>query len=114
MSDYYAIRELAERPELYGHHVATDGKEAAALAVRAGVNIELPDPDCYNHLVELVREGTLAESELDELVAPMLAYKFRLGLFDDPYVDPARPSGLSAAMRTAKSPWKRPARRSRC
>ena len=89
VSDYFAIRELAERPELYGHHVAKDGKEAAALAVRAGVNIELPDPDCYNHLVELVREGTLAEKELDELVAPMLAYKFRLGLFDDPYVDPA-------------------------
>ena len=89
VSDYYAIRELAERPELYGHHVAQDGKEAAALAVRAGVNIELPEPDCYNHLVELVREGTLAESELDELVAPMLAYKFQLGLFDDPYVDPA-------------------------
>ena len=47
VSDYYAIRELAERPELYGHHVAADGKEAAALAVRAGVNIELPEPDCY-------------------------------------------------------------------
>jgi beta-glucosidase len=89
VSDYFAIRELAERPELYGHHVAKDGKEAAALAVRAGVNIELPDPDCYNHLVELVREGTLAESQLDELVAPMLAAKFRLGLFEDPYVDPA-------------------------
>jgi beta-glucosidase len=89
VSDYFAIRELAERPELYGHHVAKDGKEAAALAVRAGVNIELPDPDCYNNLVELVRDGTLAESQLDELVAPMLAAKFRLGLFDDPYVDPA-------------------------
>jgi beta-glucosidase len=89
VSDYFAIRELAERPELYGHHVVKDGKEAAALAVRAGVNIELPDPDCYNHLVELVREGTLAESDLDDLVVPMLASKFRLGLFEDPYVDPA-------------------------
>jgi beta-glucosidase len=88
VSDYFAIRELAERPELYGHHVARDGKEAAVLAVRAGVNIELPDPDCYNHLVELVREGELAEAELDRLVVPMLAYKFHLGLFDDPYVDP--------------------------
>jgi beta-glucosidase len=88
VSDYYAIRELAERPELYGHHVARDGKEAALLAVRAGVNIELPEPDCYRHLVELVQEGALKESDLDELVAPMLAAKFRLGLFDDPYVDP--------------------------
>ncbi len=89
VSDYYAIRELAERPELYGHHVARDGKEACLLAVRAGVNIELPEPDCYKHLAELVDEGTLQESELDELVAPMLEYKFRLGLFEDPYVDPA-------------------------
>ncbi len=89
VSDYYAIRELAERPELYGHHVAKDGKEAAYLAVKAGVNIELPEPDCYNHLVELVQEGTLAESELDELLAPMLEYKFKLGMFEDPYTDPA-------------------------
>jgi beta-glucosidase len=89
VSDYYAIRELAARPELYGHHLAKDGKEAALLAVRAGVNIELPEPDCYSHLVELVQAGTLAETELDELVAPMLEHKFKLGLFDDPYVDPA-------------------------
>src|SRR5262245_43199253 len=71
VSDYYAIRELHERPELYGHHLAHDGREAAALAVRAGVNIELPEPDCYKHLVELVREGVLKESQLDELVAPL-------------------------------------------
>jgi beta-glucosidase len=63
-------------------------KEACALAVRAGVNIELPEPDCYLHLVELVRKGVLKESQLDELVAPMLFWKFKLGLFDDPYVDP--------------------------
>jgi beta-glucosidase len=88
VSDYYAIRELAERPELYGHHVAVDGKEAALLAVRAGVNIELPDPDCYKHLVALVREGRIAESDVDALVAPLLELKFRFGLFEDPYVDP--------------------------
>jgi len=57
--------------------------------VRAGVNIELPDPDCYLHLVDLVRTGVLQEAQLDELVAPMLYYKFKLGLFEDPYVDPA-------------------------
>lgn len=88
VSDYYAIRELAERPELYGHHVAHDGKEAAYLAVKAGVNIELPENDCYDHLVGLVQEGLLDEGEIDELVLPMLEYKFRLGLFEDPYVDP--------------------------
>ncbi len=89
VSDYYAIRELHERPELYGHHLAASGKEAAALAIRAGVNIELPEPDCYQHLIDLVEDGMLRESQLNELVAPLLAQKFQLGLFDVPYVEPA-------------------------
>jgi beta-glucosidase len=89
VSDYFAIRELHERPELFGNHLAEDGRQAALFAAQAGVNIELPDPDCYPHLVDLVRKGVLKESLLDELVAPMLAWKFRLGLFEDPYVDPA-------------------------
>jgi beta-glucosidase len=88
VSDYYSIWELNDRADTHGHFVAKDKKEACALAVHAGVNIELPDPDCYLHLVELVRKRVLKESQLDELVAPMLYWKFKLGLFDDPYVDP--------------------------
>jgi len=88
VSDYYAIWELGYRPDTHGHFVAKDKRESCVLAVRAGVNIELPDPDCYLHLVELVKKGVLKESELDKLVAPMLFWKFKLGLFDDPYVDP--------------------------
>ncbi|HEY9175084.1 MAG TPA: glycoside hydrolase family 3 N-terminal domain-containing protein [Verrucomicrobiae bacterium] len=89
VSDYYAIWELGIRPDTHGHRVAADKKESCRLAVEAGVNIELPEPDCYLHLVELVRKGVLKEKQLDELVAPMLLWKFKLGLFDDPYVDPA-------------------------
>jgi beta-glucosidase len=89
VSDYYAIWELGYRPDTHGHFVAKDKKESCALAVNAGVNIELPDPDCYLHLVELVKKGVLKESQLDELVAPMLFWKFEMGLFDDPWVDPA-------------------------
>ena len=88
VSDYYAITELNYRAEVRGHAVAPNKKEACRLAVEAGVNIELPEPDCYLHLVELVRKGVLKERQLDDLVAPMLYWKFRLGLFDDPYVDP--------------------------
>jgi len=88
VSDYYAIWELSDRPDTHGHAVAADKTEACVLAVRAGVNIELPEPDCYLHLVDLVRNGTLQESQLDDLVAPMLLWKFKLGLFDDPYVNP--------------------------
>jgi len=90
VSDYYAIWELNDRPDTHGHFVAADKREACVLAVRAGVNIEFPEPDCYLHLVDLVRDGTLQEAQLDDLVAPMLLWKFRMGLFDDPYVDPAR------------------------
>jgi beta-glucosidase len=88
VSDYYAIWELGYRPDTHGHFVAKDKKESCALAVRAGINIELPEPDCYLHLTELVRKGVLKEAELDEMVEPMLRWKFLLGLFDDPYVDP--------------------------
>jgi len=88
VSDYYAIWELSYRPDTHGHFVAADKEEACRLAVEAGVNLELPDPDCYLHLVELVRKGVLKEKQLDELVAPMLHWKFQMGLFDDPYVDP--------------------------
>ena len=88
VSDYFAIWELGYRPDTHGHFVAKDKKESCALAVKAGVNIELPDPDCYLSLVELVRKGVLKEAQLDELIEPMLFWKFEMGLFDDPYVDP--------------------------
>jgi beta-glucosidase len=88
VSDYYAITELNYRADVRGHAVAPDHKDAAVQAVEAGVNIELPEPECYLHLVQLVRKGILKERQLDELAAPMLYWKFQLGLFDDPYVDP--------------------------
>jgi beta-glucosidase len=88
VSDYYAIWELSRRPDTHGHSVARDKAEACALAVRAGVNIDFPEPDCYLHLTELVRKGVLKESQLDDLVAPMLFWKFKMGLFEEPYVNP--------------------------
>lgn len=89
VSDYYAIRELHDREGLYGHHLAADGDGAAALAVRAGVNLEMPDRDCYAGLAELVRSGKIVEEQIDDLVGPLLRHKFELGLFESPYVDPA-------------------------
>ena len=104
VSDYYAIWELNNRPDTHGHFVAADKKEACELAVKAGVNIEFPEPDCYLHLVELVRKGVLKERQLDDLVAPMLLWKFKMGLFDNPYVDPdeaARVVGCDANRKLA-------------
>ncbi len=86
VSDYYAITELHLRPEATSHCVAASKEEAAIKAVEAGVNIELPDKDCYPYLVQLVKEGKIKEQLIDELVEEMLRYKFLMGLFDDPYV----------------------------
>ncbi|MCW8849914.1 MAG: glycoside hydrolase family 3 C-terminal domain-containing protein [Melioribacteraceae bacterium] len=87
VSDYYAITELNRKDETVSHSVAKDKAEAAFLAATAGVNIELPEIDCYPNLIELVESGKLNVSVIDELVAPMLKVKFQMGLFEDPYVD---------------------------
>jgi beta-glucosidase len=84
-SDYYGIPQLESL-----HHVAADKSEAARLAIEAGVDVELPDPDCYPLLVRLVREGKVSEAAIDKAVARNLRAKFLLGLFENPYVDPER------------------------
>ncbi len=88
VSDYYAITELNGKADSVSHAVAANKIDAAILSINAGVNIELPDPDCYPNIVKLVQEGIVAEAAIDELVAGLLKYKFLIGLFDDPYVTP--------------------------
>ncbi|MEX2605356.1 MAG: glycoside hydrolase family 3 N-terminal domain-containing protein [Gracilimonas sp.] len=102
VSDYYAIWELNNRPDTHAHSVAKDKKQAAELAVNAGVNIELPEPDCYPNITGLVKEGTLKEDQLDELVAPMLYWKFKMGIFDDPYLDPETADQISGSAENRK------------
>ena len=70
------------------HHVAADFAEAARKALAAGVDYDLSDGSVYATLVDQVREGIVPEAELDQAVQRVLEAKFRLGLFEDPYVDP--------------------------
>lgn len=84
-SDYYGIPQLEQL-----HHVAADKAEAARLALEAGVDAELPDPDCFQTLVRLVRDGRVSEELIDKAVARNLRAKFLLGLFENPYVDAER------------------------
>ncbi len=88
ISDYWALWELSYKPDTHGHFVAANKKESCRLAVEAGINLEAPDPDIYLNLVDLVRKRILKQSQLDEMVAPLLYWKFKFGLFEDPYVDP--------------------------
>jgi beta-glucosidase len=85
VSDYYGVPQLQDL-----HHVAPDKTEAARMAIEAGVDLELPDPDCFPLLVQLVSEGKVAQATIDKAVARDLKLKFLLGLFENPYVDPER------------------------
>jgi beta-glucosidase len=70
------------------HHVAANNADAARMALAAGVDYDLSDGSVFNTLVDQVRAGRIPESEVDKAVARVLAAKFRLGLFENPYVDP--------------------------
>jgi len=75
--------------------VAADKADAAIQALHAGVDIELPDPSCFPLLVNLVREGRVPVGAIDRAVARNLTAKFRLGLFENPYVEPDRAAKLT-------------------
>ena len=70
------------------HHVSANKAEAARLALSAGVDFDLSDGSVYRTLLWQVQQGIVPEVELDRAVARILSTKFRLGLFDNPYVDP--------------------------
>ena len=70
------------------HGVAADPAEAARKAIAAGVDFDLSDGSVYRTLLEQVKLGVVPESQVNRAVAGVLAAKFRLGLFEDPYVDP--------------------------
>src|SRR5258708_37189385 len=84
-SDYYGIPQLQDI-----HHVVGDKAAAAMAAIEAGVDAELPDPDCYPSLIQLVESGKVSEATLDKAVARNLREKFLLGLFENPYADADR------------------------
>jgi beta-glucosidase len=73
---------------LYQHHnLAKDAAEAAAMAFGAGLDIELPADECAAHLPEAVARGQITMEAVDEIVGRVLLEKFRLGIFEKPYVD---------------------------
>ncbi len=82
VSDYYAIAQLMEL-----HHIAPDLKTAAELALKAGVDIDLPTGNAYVHLKEAVQSGEVPMSEIDDAVRHILTLKFNAGLFENPWAD---------------------------
>lgn len=94
VSDYTSVQELIQ------HGVAADGKEAAALALNAGVDMEMVSRLYNQHGAQLVKEGKLSMPVIDEAVRRVLRIKFRLGLFENPYTNE---SMEAASLLTSKS-----------
>nr|WP_245443907.1 beta-glucosidase BglX [Microvirga sp. KLBC 81] len=76
--------------ELVNHGIAADGAEAARKAILAGVDMDMMGQLYIKHLPDEVRAGRVPESVIDESVRRVLRTKMRLGLFDQPAIDPKR------------------------
>jgi len=81
VSDWMDIKGLVST-----HHIAANEKEATRIAVLAGVDMSMVPSDYSfsNLLLELVQEGKVPVSRIDEAVRRILTVKYQLGLFDDP------------------------------
>lgn len=85
VADYFTTGLL-----IRSHRVAANNAEAASMALKAGLDVELPMLDCYAELGGLVARGELAIEDVDRAVRRILVLKFKLGLFENPYVDAGR------------------------
>ncbi|MCX8170667.1 MAG: glycoside hydrolase family 3 C-terminal domain-containing protein, partial [Candidatus Bathyarchaeota archaeon] len=82
VSDWNAIGELLN------HGIAGDIYEAAEKALKAGVDMDMEGDIYQRALLHLVKEGKVSEENINESVRRILKIKFKLGLFERPYVDP--------------------------
>lgn len=80
VSDYYAIDELLTR-----HKLTENRAEAAALALKAGVDVEMPEGDIFKSIPEALKMGLIKQSDIDTAVKRVLREKFAMGLFENPY-----------------------------
>lgn len=88
--DGMVVTDWADINNLYSRdHIAKDKKEAIKLAINAGIDMSM-DPyswDFCTLLKQLVEEGEVPMSRIDDAVARVLRMKYRLGLFETPYYD---------------------------
>lgn len=84
VSDYWAVKFLQTM-----HRVAEDDAHAAALALGAGLDVELPETGCYASLPEALDSGLVTREAVDAAVRRVLVQKITMGLLDQDW-DPAR------------------------
>ncbi|MDP4238566.1 MAG: beta-glucosidase BglX [Bacteroidota bacterium] len=80
VSDWASIEQMIK------HGVCTDLKDAARKALKAGVDMDMMSYAYINQAEGLVKSGAISEKQIDDAVRNILRLKFRLGLFDHPYI----------------------------
>ncbi|MGW7163355.1 glycoside hydrolase family 3 N-terminal domain-containing protein [Paenibacillus taichungensis] len=83
ITDFGAIQMLVN-----GHNTAENGEQAVAQSLKAGVDMEMSGYMYRKHLGQALSQGLIEEKDLDTAVRRVLEMKFRLGLFEQPFVDP--------------------------
>lgn len=102
VSDWNSIGDMLK------HGTAADLKEASLQALHAGVDMDMEAHGYTQYIKELIEAGRISEMEIDALVRNVLRLKFRLGLFENPYVDEKNMNrffekeSLAAAQRAAE------------
>ncbi len=87
--DGFIVSDGNALPIVYqAYHTAETKKELAAQAMNAGCDVELSHMFYKEPLIQAVKDGLVSEKKIDDAVKRVLTQKFRVGLFDDPYVDP--------------------------
>jgi beta-glucosidase len=84
VSDAFAVASLQT------HGFAKDPEDAAYKAVSAGLDMDMASETFTHNLAKLVANGKVKQAQLDAAVLPILETKYKLGLFDQPYVDESK------------------------
>ncbi|MDO6802298.1 glycoside hydrolase family 3 N-terminal domain-containing protein [Wenyingzhuangia sp. 1_MG-2023] len=85
--DGFVVSDWGSIKNLINQGVAENTKEAALKSFLAGVDMDMVDDVYLDHLSDLVKEKKINEKQVDNAVRRILRVKFRLGLFENPYVD---------------------------
>ncbi len=83
--DGFVVSDWGSMNEMMAHGYAKDKKQAAELSIIAGSDMDMESYAYVDELANLVKEGKVKESLIDDAVKRILKVKFELGLFDDPY-----------------------------
>ncbi|MFN3559132.1 MAG: beta-glucosidase BglX [Brevundimonas sp.] len=81
----FVVSDYTSEQELVAHGYAADGRDAARLALLAGVDMSMKSGLYIKHIPELVQSGDVPIARVDQAVRRVLMTKAALGLFDDPY-----------------------------